>query len=46
MPFVQAKISIEEMFFNLNEEAKRIPIHFVFGDSDWMDSRGCFRISQ
>ncbi|KAL4483294.1 hypothetical protein ABPG72_007936 [Tetrahymena utriculariae] len=44
-PFIQAKLSIEQQFEeNLNKISQTV--HFYFGDSDWMDSTGCIRLSK
>lgn len=45
-PFVQPKLSIEEIF-EIRIDSLNMPIHFVYGgDADWMDSTGSFRTSK
>ncbi|KAL4488972.1 hypothetical protein ABPG72_005759 [Tetrahymena utriculariae] len=44
MPYVQPKISIEEIIQSGKMKEQRIPIHYIYGGEDWMDCSGTRRI--
>ncbi|EAR97111.1 alpha/beta fold hydrolase (macronuclear) [Tetrahymena thermophila SB210] len=44
MPYVQPKISIEEIILSGKMKEQHIPIHYIYGGQDWMDWSGTKRL--